>query len=935
MTTPPSDGESSTPALFGGRDAAETKRSAALSRAELTRQVRAVEAEQAALHSELERQRQELEADFAARRAEMAARLGPLKTQVAQLQEVMWSVDLYLGRDEQLQLVRDGVPAPSDTPITVRQKVLVMAEESLVCMGRKARGMDADDIDVFVRWLIDAPANLDRILPEQRGVVVLVPTRVKSRSGNVFEDIARDEANRQSWWLLRNGERLYLLTADMTVGDRLLPRRREFVEVFDRRLFGDRRADGRPLVPGSEEWLELEKTADARRRHYMRIMMVLQGIIDRTVVWQPLPIAGVNLFTIDAQDSGKVVLIQDDEDSIQLGDARESFAQWQRRLNGLMRPGLRIIGSWGSDFQDLAGEWDSRRWRHPRMSPANAEYPESGVPHLIEGRRDGGFVIRFARTDKVYKRNVPVPDEPGWVYRGEYGVPAQRRASCLVMANDTWVLPYDLASVAELRYHLNNRADRSAHFLSMVPIVRAALAAKESEAAAEAPFRGLLAAQLIDSGAEPEAIDELVDELVHWWKLAHTWTRPLNGDPAHEGKAVREILAEYRARRAAAADPATEAVVTAGRKVPGAVCVARNRQGRWHVYSASTPAHDPQVFCDITPIRRDGTLGAPRRWQTVPVRSATLLHVAWAADQWSTWLHAANLNHYLTAPERAAVLQDVLSRSDGIGLCITEFHDQSDPATRRLTSWCWTHPQPPEQAEIRAASSPLSWHYERGADQRITARTWSVTKAGDTVTLTEIDSARDDFGTYSIDPQDPQLPAFTGVGIPWWPDTAPPAVYEVRPRLAWYDGAALEQVDAWTIRCREAAREDDQIRQAEDTEVYRYVDATRSVIREERISAARSRFHEDYGYGADDLWPAHLKSLRLDTDPICRSDLRTLIATARSTGHPVIGATLAQLDDNLREHQSNQQDRRPWSRIDISGYEHIQVPDPAGCAGSM
>ncbi|GAA3145798.1 hypothetical protein GCM10020255_023880 [Rhodococcus baikonurensis] len=164
-----------------------------------------------------------------------------------------------------------------------------MAEESLVLMDRRSTGMDARDLDAFTEWITADPANLDRVLPEQRGVVVLVPTRVRSDSGNAFEDEARDAENSRSWWLLRNGEKLYLLSADITVGDRVLPRRAEFVEVFDRRLFGFGRAAGEPLVPGSDEWMKLERQADARRRHYMRIMLVLQGIVERTPVWHPLP----------------------------------------------------------------------------------------------------------------------------------------------------------------------------------------------------------------------------------------------------------------------------------------------------------------------------------------------------------------------------------------------------------------------------------------------------------------------------------------------------------------------------------------------------------------------------------------------------------------------------------------------------------------------
>lgn len=106
------------------------------------------------------------------------------------------------------------------------------------------------------------------------------------------------------------------------------------------------------------------------------------------------------------QDSGKIVLLQDDEDSIQLTDGRESFRAWQRRLNGLLRPGLRVIGNWRTrDFTDLYVE--GNRWSrgyHPRLHPPNTSPPATDVPHLIEERRDGGFVIRYERSDEIWKR---------------------------------------------------------------------------------------------------------------------------------------------------------------------------------------------------------------------------------------------------------------------------------------------------------------------------------------------------------------------------------------------------------------------------------------------------------------------------------------------------------------------------------------------------
>ncbi|MDZ7912961.1 MAG: hypothetical protein U5O16_14190 [Rhodococcus sp. (in: high G+C Gram-positive bacteria)] len=924
----PTDGPFDQLVTRGGRDAAETKRAVATRRADLARTMHSAHARHEELRSELERRRCELEADFARQRAELDAQIAPMKQQLARMQEMMWTVDLYLGRDEHVELIRDGAPAAADTPITIRQRVLVMAEESLVLMDRRSTGMDARDLDAFTEWITADPANLDRVLPEQRGVVVLIPTRVRSDSGNAFEDEARDAENSRSWWLLRNGEKLYLLTADITVGDRVLPRRAEFVEVFDRRLFGFGRAAGEPLVPGSDEWMKLERQADARRRHYMRIMLVLQGIVERTPVWHPLPPAGVNLLTVEAQDSGTVVLIQDDETSIQLGDGRESFGQWQRRLNAKMRPGMRIIGDWhASAFDDLRRDGDVRyrAARHPRLHPRSVGcVPESGVPHLIEDRRDGGVIVRYTRTDTVWKRDVPIPDRPGYVYGGEMPVTPSSRASCLVLPTDSWVLPFDLATREELQYYLNSRDDRSAHFLTMVPTLRSAIAAKDSEAQAEGPFRVLLAAQLIDAGAEPETVDGVLDELVHWWKLANTWAKPLNGNPTHEGRAVRQILAEYRSRRSHDADPSTATIIATGRAVPGAVCVARNRKGAWHVYAASSPAHDPHVFLDITPIDADGTLGTTERWQHLPVRSATLLRPGWAHEDWERWNFAANPMHYLTGPEREAVIAEARAQSAAIALCITETHDKRRPSSRQLISYSWTNPLPPEETPLREQGLR---NYRNIDDDLITARTFQITKDRNGVHLTEERGNRygPSFVQYSASPDDPSWPRFDKVGIPWWPESAT-RYGDVRARLAWADVDALARVDAWTGRVAAAAAKERERAQAENAVVDQYVKAVSEVIRAEQTATARKRFDEDYGTGAEDLWQPHLETLKLG-DPIHPRNLWGLISIARAHDHPVEGQTLSVLDAHARSHRYQAPGEwHPGRQIDLAGFGHVEIP---------
>ncbi|MEH0110643.1 hypothetical protein V6N00_13105 [Tersicoccus sp. MR15.9] len=905
-----------------GQDAVTMRASVATSRAEVARQRAALQAQQQEMKDDLERQRQELEAAFRARQAELDAQMAPLKAELKKLEEVSWTVDLYLGRDESLTLVRDGAPAPADTPLTIRQKVLVMAEESLILMDRGATGMDYKDINAFVTWLIAAPENLDRVLPEPKGVVVLIPTRVPSCSGNIWEDSAKNAYNEASYWLLRNGEKLYVLTVDekLKIADRVLPNRTEFTDVFGRRLFG---VDiGKPVVPGSEEWLEMQEEADARRRHFMRIVLVLQGIIDRTPVWHPMPETGLNLLSVADQDAGRVVLIQDGDTSLQLGDGHETFAAWQRRLNAQMRPGLRIAGDWRTEgFNDLWGKDWRGRSAHTRLNPPNVDSrPATDQPHLIEGRRDGGFVIRFERTDQVWRKYTePDPDKPGWVYHRDRLETPTQRASCVVKTHDDWVLPFDLATRAEIAYFLNSREERSKHFLSMVPALRAVLAAKDAEAATEAPFRGLLARMLEAEGEPAETVPATLDELVHWWKVAHTWARPLNGEPKHEAKAAEQIITEYRARRAASEDGRADRMVAAGRRVPGVIAVAANRQGKWFAYAPSTPAHDTGVFLDITPIRANGTLGPVKTWQRVAPRSASLLQVAWSTEAWATWKFAANPNHYLTAPEREALVAELVNGAEGIPLAVTEIFDPVDPTSRTLALYTW-RTGTPEGTEVRSTDDPYSWHY-RGDTALITGRGRAVVKDTD--------------GARLGDPRRIEKTYFGGYlggsrwgDTPWWPDEAH-RYSDVRPRLAWADEHALDRIKAYADRCGAAAKTEQAARRARDAEAYRYSRPVEALIRAEIEAAAKERFFEDYGAGAEDLWEAHLKTLP-QRQPIHPRELWGLVAIALDHGHPVVGQSLDQLADHAWSHRNKAPGE--WhparGRIDLKGYGHIIVPEP-------
>lgn len=909
---------------YTGADAAATRDAIVSARVELERRRLELQAAQDAKRAELEQRRRDLEAEFQRARNELAEQMAPLQEQLKKMVEVMWTVDLYLGRGETLRLVRDGDPAPTDTPITVRQKVLVMAEESLLLMGEGNTGVTADDVPEFVEWLAADDAHLNQVLPEQKGVVVLIPTRVPVKSGNAYEDVSRDAANRTSSWLLRNGGKLYLLNVDenLNIGERILPLRREFVDVFDQQKFGFSRRE--PVRPGSDEWFKLEAVADARRRHYMRIMLILQGLVDRTPVWHPLPPSKVNFMSIRDQDAGKVKLIQDAEQSIQLGDGGETFAAYQARMNKLMRPGLRVIGDWHSQgFRELYESSQYRRGGHPRLFPESVSTrPEAGVPHLIEGRKDGGYVIRFDRTDKVYRRNVPVEDRPGYVYRGEMPTAPQKRASCVVKVDDNWVLPLDVVTVPELQRFLASREERSKHFLSMVPVIRAALAAKQAEAEQEADFRDLIGRLLIMEGAPADEATALVDDLVHWWKLAHTWAKPLNGDGAHEKKAADQIIAEYRSRQKAAADNA-DMVVEAGRTVPGVIAVARDRQGRWFAYAPSEGALEPGVFLDVTRIRRDGTLDEPDLWRILATRSASALNVAWSDPAWDDWVHGKNPRHYLTGPQRQQLVDAAISRAEGAPLAVTELWDKKSPETRTIQVWWWAASLPPAEQPVEADSGILGRHSESPV---LADAAWAVARDGEPV-----------LGERSRNWRMPHsFTQFSGGSrwghTPWWPDDAY-QYGDARPRLLWSDESALDAVADYAARCAAAAEAKRDELSAQEKAAYRYSTPMCEAIDAAQIAEIRAQFEHDYGRDADDLWDAHLKTLNR-TSPIHPRDVWRVVHFALTAGKSVAGRTL---DDLADDHANNQvcpdgKDQffwRPERRIETSGYGHLVFAEPA------
>jgi hypothetical protein len=448
-----------------------------------------------------------------------------MQAMVEDMEYVAGTINLYLGTAEEIAPLRDGTMAPAGTPLSVRQTVLCMDEE----IALDHLGFGGDAIEVFDRWLLDDPKHLEQILPEPKGVVVLRARR-HPRTGRDVSEEERD-LDRRSYWLMRNGDRLHRVFAPVEVGDFLIPPATD--PWIDE--------DGDLLRPGTMRYEQAMRQAKDERRRQMQVALVLQGLLDRTRLFEPFDGAKPNVLDPASWD-GRLRLVTDAERA--LTDGRPTFHEWLKRVNGTIRRGLRITGSFPT-YGDMGKQ---------RMRPRYADGPNKEDYYTVQEGMDGGFYILFSREGE---------------YNYRTGGRITKRGSYTVYNHDDFFVCIDNAEVADMEYYLNDRRHRK-DYEHMVPALQKAVEVKRAETQAEQPFRDLLLKKLNEIAPCDE---HTASQYIDWWKHKTVNHRPLLAD---DRKAYKMILSRFR-NITASRNPSHErdllsAVSTAG---PGSVLLVQ------------------------------------------------------------------------------------------------------------------------------------------------------------------------------------------------------------------------------------------------------------------------------------------------------------------------------------------------------------------------
>ncbi len=397
----------------------------------------------------------------------LSASLIPLKAQAASLapaikaiENRIFSVVLYAGLAEDIEQVREGEPAPLTEPVHVFQRRAYCDEE---CLAQyETGGMAFKDMRAFDRWLA-RDEHMNRLLPFPRCLLAFqVRRNTKDREwGNLreFLQVIEDEkADKLTYLYIRNGEQLFRLSTSIEFDEKLFPDMERgkldgklWAYMFAGRvdkvisdneyqgLLEEERAHDREVakLPKKERFWRMRSVRIGDQYHaftrdsvyyddiaafvakqiteHNRLVLVLQGLLDRSPVLHPHP--PWQLWSAEGFQQA-LRLIYDDTRALVAGD-QPDFEAYRAKLNASLADGsitvgqedvwLRHEGKKESDRMDR--DWRTKRgdWRPTHHHPPGN--PGPGLLAHVLKRKRASCTYQWAR-ERAYVRGGWNDDSP-------------------------------------------------------------------------------------------------------------------------------------------------------------------------------------------------------------------------------------------------------------------------------------------------------------------------------------------------------------------------------------------------------------------------------------------------------------------------------------------------------------------------------------------
>jgi len=405
---------------------------------------------------------------------------------VVKLSKGIKTLSLFTGSGVKIEKLRSGEDAAYEEPVTFYQRKLFFDEETYFDLSMKNK--DTESLQSFSELLEEDITYIDRIIPAQRGVV-LMQYRRKNRSFLSPESIKStglmensridevDESYKIRFLLIRNGENVYKVDCeDFFEAQRLFPTAVEMDSFFksrDSRSIKERFSgvdfSNGDISPNDLEYVEARDRHDAKAIFYKRVLIILSGIHSREPeIFGNFSGSRENVgawYNLNFQQKS-CRFVYDDEDA--LDDNIESIESWLERKQKEIMSGSRLLCRGSAMINE---ESAPMAVRYVEGSSIGGGYSRTGGDYVyFTPKNEFEVALAFSKKSSLF---VKLDCEP------TFRSPNSSRKMIdvdVVKSEEGGSIPYvvlDAIKKSELDYYLNSRKQRE-NYLEFADLLLAA-----------------------------------------------------------------------------------------------------------------------------------------------------------------------------------------------------------------------------------------------------------------------------------------------------------------------------------------------------------------------------------------------------------------------------------------------------------------------------
>lgn len=454
---------------------------------------------------------------------QMDSAMNILKKELQQKQKIVYIIETYLGIHEEVVQIADGDPAPENSPLTLFQQKLYMDEEVGIWDDPDGQGIDCQEIEQFDEWITKHYMNFAY---EPLSIVVWQVRRNDKQYNDVWSNVQFNRWNKATYFLIRNGSKLYRIWSNVSISSKLFPTKNEYLSLIKK-----------------EEKYGRDHAAEAlqkKHENYLYGLIAIQGIIERTdILGSRLRQNGINLLKPRNDFDGFIKFIRDAEPEFWIGDGKPRWTEFLKSNRETICKGSRVCLSTEKYYFKLfsSRNEDNDKWRCEPFKPSTS--PHRDCCYSVKAFKGESPKVYFPSGTTIQIKYQP-GDFVGYDPITYEEIKRKRRVPWFLYIDE--VINFDEITLEQADYYLKSRLDRE-NYIRMLPTLHWIRSIKLKELAIEDEFAKMICGQLKwDLNFKTR---QRIQDVIDWWKLKNKWKRAIT---IENSTATRMILRRLRKR---------------------------------------------------------------------------------------------------------------------------------------------------------------------------------------------------------------------------------------------------------------------------------------------------------------------------------------------------------------------------------------------------